>query len=195
MAGREADGRAHHADQHALKHEDATDLRLLRPHGHQDSDVAVLLHHHHDQRDEDIQRRHQHDEADGYEGHRALHIQRVQDVPVLLHPRGCLQLRADDPVHLAGHFRRLVDVVQFKLDAVDHVFQALQSLRGSERCVCPGGIDLEEAGFEQAHHAKTLRGRPRPEGRQLTLRAHHGDGAADARAHRLRQAGPENDAR
>ncbi len=128
ISGDQSEHGPDHADQHALKHEDATDLPPLGAHRDQHRDVARLLHHHHDQRDQNVQRGHKHDQADGDERNHALQPQCVEKRVVLLHPVGRHEALTGFGFQLAADFARLVDVVNLELQHRDHVTQIEEPL-------------------------------------------------------------------
>src|ERR1019366_8965170 len=150
----EANGAADDSDEYALQHEDAADLRAARAHGHEDCYIPILFHHHHHQHDQNIERGHQLDQADGDDGYRALHAQRVQQLAVALHPRGGGVARAGNLFHGWGDFGGAVQIVHLQLDLVDDVLERKRLLRGFDGNETPVVVDVVEAGFKGAGDAE-----------------------------------------
>ncbi len=157
------------------------DLAAPRAHRHQHRDVAVLLHHHHHQRDQNIQRGHQFDQPDGDHGHDPLHLQRAQQLPVLLQPGGGGVASARRPSRRpwrprGARFRSST----LDLDRVDHVLErAASSAPPAAR---------RRPSRRRYRRSRIRKSRPRgngamagrgPQRRQFALRADHGDHAVE----------------
>ena len=146
------------ADQAALHHEHLHHLARSQAEGPQDRDVGLLVGDQHHLRRHQVERAHRDDQRQQDRHHRLLHLQRAEQVGVVLGP-------VTDPVRTlelqrqrASHVEGLVHVMQLQAHAghaLAHPQQALQVLQVDHRQAL---VEFVVAGLEHAADLEALHG-------------------------------------
>src|SRR5947209_2783036 len=109
------------ADDQALQHKDALNLRPPGAHGHENGDITPFFENEHHQHNQNVESSHDLDEADGQQTHDPFKTQSVEERSVLIHPGAGDQFRPGNGFCLNSDSTGFEDIVQAELDGIDYI--------------------------------------------------------------------------